>query len=127
MRTTSRLTTDLAPRFFASAGSSVCSQIGDLEPFADQRSRYCVVGVYRHAAHGDVLALVLAPFGEGDVERRGGLDRVIEEQLVEIAHAEEQQGPGFSCLIDQYCAIIGVAALAGATLSARWETSARPA
>ena len=33
-RTTSRLTTDLAPRFFASAGSSICSQTATRWPSA---------------------------------------------------------------------------------------------
>jgi hypothetical protein len=33
-RTTSRFTGDLEPRFFASAGSSICSQMATLKPSA---------------------------------------------------------------------------------------------
>ena len=38
-RTTSRRTTDLEPRFLASAGSSICSQTATLKPCADQAWR----------------------------------------------------------------------------------------
>ena len=48
----------------------------------------------RHAAHGDVLAQVLAALGQHDAERRRGRDRVVEEQLVEIAHAVPEQAVG---------------------------------
>jgi hypothetical protein len=37
----------------------------------------------------------LAPGGEGDAEDLGGTDRVLEEQLVEVTEAEEEEGvPG---------------------------------
>ena len=39
MRTTSRATTDLAPRFLAAAGSSVCSHTATRKPFRISRSR----------------------------------------------------------------------------------------
>ena len=67
---------------------------GDLEALADQAREIGLGGMHRHAAHRDVGALVLAALGQRDVERRRRLDRVVEEQLVEIAHAIEQQAVG---------------------------------
>jgi malate dehydrogenase (oxaloacetate-decarboxylating)(NADP+) len=52
----------------------------------------------RHAAHRDVLALMLAALGQRDAERAAGDFRVLEEQLVEIAHAVEQQRIGIGRL-----------------------------
>ena len=71
---------------------------GDLEALADQAREIGLVAVDRHAAHRDVLARVLAALGERDVEGRGGLHRVVEEQLVEVAHAVEQQAVGMGRL-----------------------------
>ena len=49
-------------------------------------------GVVGHAAHRDRLALlVLRARGEGDLERARGDHGVVEEQLVEVAHAEEHE------------------------------------
>jgi hypothetical protein len=64
---------------------------GDPEAAADQAGEVGVHGVHGHAAHGHRLATVLAPVGERDVERGGGFLGVAEEQLEEVAHAEEQQ------------------------------------
>lgn len=51
-----------------------------------------VIGrVDRHAAHLDVFAKMLAALGEDDPEGRAGDLGVFEEELVEIAHAIEQQ------------------------------------
>src|ERR1051326_7738949 len=47
--------------------------------------------MHRHAAHGDVVAQMLAPLGQRDVEGSGRLHRILEEQLVKITHAVEQQ------------------------------------
>ena len=47
--------------------------------------------MHRHAAHRDLLAGMLPAPGQHDVERRSGRLRIGEEQLVEIAHAQEQQ------------------------------------
>ena len=44
-----------------------------------------------HAAHGDVLAGMLAALRKLDAERIRGRDRVVEEQLEEIAHPVEEQ------------------------------------
>ena len=52
----------------------------------------------RHAAHRDVVAICLAAFGERDVERCGGLDRIVVKEFVEIAHAVEEQGIGMAFL-----------------------------
>ena len=90
-RTTSRRTTDLPPRFFASAGSSICSQTATRNPWPDQLLQIVVGGMHRHAAHRNVEALVLAAFGQHDAERPARLLGIVEEQLVEIAHAIEQQ------------------------------------
>jgi hypothetical protein len=49
-------------------------------------------GVIGHAAHGDRGAVaVLAPRSEGDLEGPARHLRVLEEHLVEVAHAEEQE------------------------------------
>ena len=97
-RTTSRRTTDLEPRFRASAGSSICSQTATLKPGADQLGEIGLGRVHRHARHGDRLAGVVAAEGQGDAERGGGLLGVLEEQLVEVAHAEEDQRVGLARL-----------------------------
>ena len=78
-------------------------------PVADELLQIVVRGVDRHAAHGDVLALVLAALGERDAEGAGGRFGILEEQLVEVAHAIEQQAAGLAALISRNCAIIGVA------------------
>ena len=45
------------------------------------------MGMNRHATHGNVVPGVLSPFGEGDIERCGGLFGVVKKQLIEITHA----------------------------------------
>jgi hypothetical protein len=65
---------------------------GDAEALLDQPSHVGGDGVMRHAAHGDGLAaLVLRARGERDLERACGHHRVLEEELVEVAHAEEEE------------------------------------
>ena len=63
----------------------------DPEALADQRQQVAFRGVDRHAAHRDILAQMLAAFRQRNVERCRRRDRIIEEQLVEVAHAVEQQ------------------------------------
>ena len=46
----------------------------------------------RHPGHRNVLALVFAALGQGDAQGGRGDLGIPEEQLVEIAHAEEQDG-----------------------------------
>ena len=64
---------------------------GDAMAERDQPIEIVVGALDRHAAHADVLALVLAALGEHDAERFARDLRVIEEELVEVAHAVEQQ------------------------------------
>ena len=66
----------------------------DLEALPDQALEVALGAVHRHAAHRDVVALMAAALGERDVERRRCRLRVLEEQLVEVAHPEEQQALG---------------------------------
>jgi hypothetical protein len=54
--------------------------------------------MHRHAAHRNVLAFMLAAFRELDIERGGGAAGIGKEQLVEIAHAVEQQAIGMRAL-----------------------------
>ena len=64
----------------------------------DQAVEIIVGALDRHAAHADVFAVVLAPFGEHDAERPARDLRVVEEQLVEIAHPVEEQAVGIGRL-----------------------------
>ena len=57
----------------------------------DQPVEVIVGALDRHAAHADVLAVVLAALGQHDAERAARHLRVVEEQLVEVAHPVEQQ------------------------------------
>ena len=66
----------------------------DLETLLDQALQVSLGAVHRHAAHRDVGLAVAATPGERDVQRRGRELGVLEEQLVEIAQAEEQQAVG---------------------------------
>ncbi len=60
----------------------------------DQPVEIVLGGTNRHAAHRNVLAAMLAAPGEGDAQRtRRGLG-VLEEKLVEVSHAIEQQEAG---------------------------------
>ena len=61
---------------------------GHLAPLPDQLRQVGVPGMVRHPAHRDVRFLVAR--GQGDVEKAGGAQGVLEEHLVEIAHAEEE-------------------------------------
>ena len=63
----------------------------DLEPRLDQARQVGLRRMHGNPAHGHVLAGLLAPFGQRDVEGARGGDGVVEEQLVEIAHAVENK------------------------------------
>ncbi len=58
----------------------------------DQPVQIFVGADHRHAAHRDILAVMLAALGEHDAERARGGFGVLEEQFVEIAHPVEQAG-----------------------------------
>src|SRR3546814_16645504 len=62
-----------------------------LEALADEAGEVAVCRVHRHASQGNVLTQVLATLGKRDIERRGRLLGILEEHLVEVAHAIEQQ------------------------------------
>jgi hypothetical protein len=64
---------------------------GDPEAEADQFLQIVVSRMDRHAAHGNVEPHMLPAPRQRDAERPRGIDGVLEEQLVEIAHAVEQQ------------------------------------
>jgi hypothetical protein len=70
----------------------------DLEALADQPVQVKLGIVDRHPAHRDVLARMPAALGERDVQGRGRRNRIFEEQLVEVAHAEEQECVGMGAL-----------------------------
>ena len=67
---------------------------GDAEAAADQPAEIEFRAVDGDAAHRDGGAGVLAAAGQRDVEGGGGGFGVGEEELVEVAHAEEQQRVG---------------------------------
>ena len=60
----------------------------------DQARDVTFGGMVGHAAHGDGGALFLVARGEGDFKLARGYHGVFEEQLVEIAQPEHQQGVG---------------------------------
>ena len=72
----------------------------DSHPVAEgnQLLEIVVGGMDGHAAHRDVVAQVLAALGQRDAERTRRRHRVVEEQLVEIAHPVEQQAVWVRCL-----------------------------
>ena len=53
-----------------------------------------VGGMDGNAAHGDILTEMFATFGERDPESARSDQGVLQEHLVEIAHAIEQQAVG---------------------------------
>ncbi len=64
---------------------------GDAKAQADQLGDIGIDRVGRDAGQGDILVAELAALGQGQGQGGRRLDRVVEEQLVEVAHAEEQQ------------------------------------
>jgi hypothetical protein len=62
---------------------------GDLEAPLEQLRHVATRGVVRHAAHRD-LVVALGARGERDLQDLCGLDRVLEEQLVEVAQPKKE-------------------------------------
>eukprot|EP01136_Pigoraptor_vietnamica_P023031 Opistho-1_new@6302 len=67
---------------------------GDTLPGLDQAGEIAVHGVRGDAAHRDLLTPMFAARGERDVEDAAGALRIVEEQLIEIAHAIEEHAIG---------------------------------
>ena len=63
----------------------------DAVPRLDQPREVGFGRMNGHAAHRHRFAAMLAARRQGDVERRGGRLRIVEEEFEEIAHAIEQQ------------------------------------
>ena len=64
---------------------------GDLEALLEEALHVRARGVVRHARHRDLVVRALVARGERQVERARGHDGVLEEELVEVAHAKEQE------------------------------------
>ena len=86
MRMTLRSTGPLAV-----AGSPICSQIATDSPSFTSLRQILLDRVEGHAGHLDRRAGRLAARGQRDVEQPRGALGVVVEQLVEVAHAVEQQ------------------------------------
>ena len=84
-------TTLRSTRPLASAGSPICSQIATDSPSRTSFAEIAFDRVIRHAGHRNRRAGRRAALRQRDVEQARGLARVVVEQLVEIAHAKEQQ------------------------------------
>ena len=77
-------------------GGHVADLLADRDRLAqpDQLGEVAVERHHRHTGHRDRLAATGAARGQGDVEQAIGLARIVEKQLVEIAHAIEQERVG---------------------------------
>ncbi len=67
---------------------------GDLVSLADELGDVALGGMVGNSAHGQGDAIDLLARGEGDLQLARGGDGVLEEELVKVAHAEEQQRGG---------------------------------
>ena len=89
-RTTSRRTSPLA--FFRVLDLFTDR---DPKPFLDESRNVRVGRVVGHAAHRDRTATaVLRPRRQGQLEGARGDEGILVEHLVEVAHAEEDEGVG---------------------------------
>ncbi len=91
----------------------VADLLADRHRFADpeQPREIGVQLVVRYTRHRDRRACRAAALGQRDVEQARGLARIIVEQLVEVAHAEQQQrvghlGFGAQVLPHQRCVLV---------------------
>ena len=74
---------------------------GNAKARLDQARHISGMRMHRHAAHGNVLPLMLAPAGQRNIKRLTGRHCIVKKQLVKIAHAIEQQQPGMGLLDGQ--------------------------
>ena len=77
----------------ALGGGDIADLLGHGHRFAelDQPRQIALDRMHRHTGHHDRLTRALPARRQRDVEQAVGLARVVEEDLVEVAHAEEQQ------------------------------------
>jgi len=77
----------------ALAGGRIADLLADRHRLAqaDQPRQVVLGGVHGHAGHRDRRTGAGAALGQGDVEQARRLAGVVVEQLVEVAHPEEQQ------------------------------------
>ena len=97
-RTTSRATTRFAAALARLARILDLLADRDAVAEADQTLQIIVGALDRHAAHRNILALMLAALGQHDAERAAGNFGVLEEHFVEIAHPVEQKAVGIGGL-----------------------------
>ncbi len=83
-----------ADELLAGAGFFDLIADGDAIAASDEARDVALGRVIRDAAHGDGRAFFLVARGEGDFEFARGGDGVVEEEFVEIAEAEHEQGAG---------------------------------
>ena len=71
----------------------VADLLADGHRFAQshQPRQVALVGMHRHPGHRDRRPARTAALGQGDVQQPRRLARIVVEQLVEVAHAEQQQ------------------------------------
>ncbi len=82
------------------AGGRVADLLADRHRLAGshQAGQVPLGAVVGHPGHGNRLARGLAALGQGDVEQGGGTPGIVEEQLVEVTHAIEEQHVGVLAL-----------------------------
>ena len=71
---------------------------GDPEPLSNERQEISFCSMDRNAAHWDILACVLAPLCQCNIQRSRSRDGIVKEHLVEVAHPVEEQGICMRCL-----------------------------
>ena len=71
----------------------IADLLGDGDRLAelDQFGQIAIERVHRDAGHRDRLASGLSALGQRDFEQAGGSTGIVVENLVEVAHAEQQQ------------------------------------
>ena len=67
---------------------------GHRSAFLHQLRQVTIDGMERHPGHGNRAAARLATRRQRDVQQAGGFLGIVEEQLVEVAHAIEEKGVG---------------------------------
>ena len=63
---------------------------GDPEASVDELFKIAVGAPYRDTTHRYILAGMLAALGQRNIKCGSGLDRIVEEEFVEVAHAVKE-------------------------------------